>query len=74
MAYPNPAQDFLWLDELNSGDYLELYDAFGQRVWSALAAGKTQRIDLSSIPSGMYMVRLMRDDSENVSLKVIVKK
>ena len=56
-TYPNPASNFTKV-ELNSAEgKIEIYDAIGAVVKSALVKNVTFTIDLSDLPSGVYTLK-----------------
>jgi hypothetical protein len=64
--YPNPVQDVLWID-LHSVPaepvILTLTDAFGRQVMSKGLEGSTVcRQDMSGLTSGLYFLRICRQD------------
>jgi hypothetical protein len=73
MVYPNPAKDWLQVDlppdQLANLQY-ELYDGLGQR----LQAGQLERqIDLSKLPGGMYILRIIDwEANKSQSQRVVI--
>lgn len=67
--YPNPVQDILNIDLQTSLKSVEVYNIQGQKV---LESNKNQ-INLSSLVSGIYMVRI-QDENNAVVTKKIIKK
>ncbi|MDP2188692.1 MAG: T9SS type A sorting domain-containing protein [Sphingobacteriaceae bacterium] len=61
--YPNPAQDYFWLEstKASSNAWLSVYDAHGRCVHQEqlqLEAGERQRVDCSQWANGLYQYRL----------------
>jgi hypothetical protein len=57
-VYPNPVSDYLYVDlPLETKHELEVYSLDGKRVLSVDVQYEKQRIDLSKIPSGIYLLR-----------------
>ncbi|MEM9549234.1 MAG: SdrD B-like domain-containing protein [Bacteroidota bacterium] len=64
--YPNPARDVITLDGLNSDEvyYAKLIDSRGQVLKSINLSGTiTQRIEIGDLPSGVYEILLLSDNS-----------
>ncbi len=74
-VYPNPAKDYIEVDieaERFSSSEIELFDMQGRMVKKAKLAGKKgNRIDVSSLPSGVYVLGAKNDDG--VMRKKIIK-
>ena len=73
-AYPNPVRYQLTVDfPANEGDatLMELYDLKGRLLKVTSFNGKSERIDLSSFPSGEYILRIREGDQLLKSLKII---
>jgi hypothetical protein len=61
-VYPNPASTQLTVEIEGQGSYesVELFDAMGRVVVrETLNNSEKNTIDLSNVPSGMYVVRLL---------------
>jgi hypothetical protein len=54
--YPNPAQDNIVIKGANKGDLVSIYSATGQLVMTAMAE-PNKEIEVSHLPSGLYMIR-----------------
>lgn len=74
LVYPNPAGNVLYIKTQANAPQVEVMNTSGQAVMVktvASAAGTTQ-LDISSLPSGVYLVKVF--DNDNVSFhKVIVE-
>lgn len=67
--YPNPVQDILSVDTVNTIKSVEVYNLQGQKV---LVSNQSQ-INLSNLSAGIYMVRI-EDENNAVNTKRIIKK
>lgn len=65
--YPNPVRDFLKIETVLQIKSVEIYNIQGQKVLSS----NQKQIDVTHLPSGVYMVRIA-DTSNKVSLKKII--
>lgn len=54
--YPNPAQDNIVIKGADKGDLVRIYSATGQLVMTAMAE-PDKEIEISNLPSGLYMIR-----------------
>lgn len=57
-VYPNPAAQFIWINGVNIGDAIEIFDVKGLLLISVLAKNKTENIDVNSLKPGIYLVRV----------------
>ncbi|MDK2773028.1 MAG: T9SS type A sorting domain-containing protein [Flavobacterium sp.] len=69
VLYPNPVQDILSVDTVNTIKSVEVYNLQGQKV---LVSNQSQ-INLSNLSAGIYMVRI-EDENNAVNTKRIIKK
>lgn len=70
--YPNPVNDILNIDYVESIKFVEVFDLLGKRVKTLDTNDKNVQIDLSDLASGTYMVQL-KTDSKTQFIKVIKK-
>ena len=70
--YPNPVDDFLYIKSPDGDDCLEtsLYDVFGRLVGKKPAG--VSGMNVSGLPSGMYLLQIKKDDTAVSLQKVIV--
>ena len=57
VAYPNPCQSMLYVNQVSVGETVTLCNAFGQLVWSGVAADTQVRINMQDLPSGIYILK-----------------
>ncbi|MDA3854249.1 MAG: discoidin domain-containing protein, partial [Bacteroidales bacterium] len=69
-AYPNPVQDFLYFDTSKTIKSVSVFDWSGRNLLNATM--NTKSIDLSSLNSGTYLVKVATDTS--VKIMKIMKK
>lgn len=67
--YPNPVNDVLNIDIKDEISSVEIYALQGQKVLSS----KENKINVSELPSGIYLVRVV-DVNNNIATKKIIKK
>lgn len=59
ILYPMPAHDFVWLkSDRISGKEIRLFNTQGQLIRTVTMQADEQRIDLSSLPAGTYLLQL----------------
>ena len=72
--YPNPAQDVLRFDSIEAGRVL-IYDTTGRVVLSQDVVVGISSIDISTLATGLYLVRLgdgIHDSLHKRTQKIIV--
>ena len=67
--YPNPASEQVTVSGLPEGSRVELYDAMGRRI----NVSTHQRINVSTIPSGIYLLRCIAPDGVVHTEKLIIR-
>lgn len=70
--YPNPATDFVVLEDLKTDAQIELYDVLGKLILTQKANEKTVKIDISTLNKGLYLVKI-RTENEGLQLGKFVK-
>ncbi|MGA2298388.1 MAG: T9SS type A sorting domain-containing protein, partial [FCB group bacterium] len=59
LIYPNPASNFLNINSVNIiGKDILIYDMLGNKLMSTTAAGAETRINIESLQTGVYFVRI----------------
>jgi hypothetical protein len=56
--YPNPAQDYLFIDNANIDDNVNVFNVVGKRVMSFKIETENQAVDITDLKSGIYFLRL----------------
>lgn len=67
--YPNPVHTFLNIESNNTYEAIEIYTLLGKKV---LTAEATTHLNVSSLNSGMYLVKIVGSNNE-VIIKRIIK-
>ena len=57
VIYPNPADNFVVLQNAKVGDKLDLYDVVGKKVRSFNVESESQQLDISDLKTGVYFAR-----------------
>lgn len=74
-VYPNPATDRvnLQLEEFNGQYTVQVFNALGMEVLNTTAVNATQTLDISTLSTGQYMVRVFNNEKESVERLNIIK-
>ncbi len=70
--YPNPVNDVLNVNYVESIKFVEVFDLLGKRVKTLNTNNQNIQIDLSDLASGTYMIQL-KTESKTQFIKVIKK-
>ncbi|MDD4149910.1 MAG: T9SS type A sorting domain-containing protein [Bacteroidales bacterium] len=72
--YPNPCSEYVFV-ELNGmeADRIEIYDIVGKNILASKIISENQKIDISHILKGIYLVRIM-DKGNIIYTEKIIKK
>ena len=71
-VYPNPASTQLTVE--SAAEYhFALFDATGREVLTGNYAAGIQRLDVSQLPTGLYIAKLTATDKETMSTRVIIE-
>ena len=73
--YPNPADDFITIDTINSleGAIISIFDINGRRVLNYKQNANSNKVDVSSLSIGEYIIRVVTSDGLMASKKLIKK-
>jgi hypothetical protein len=71
--YPNPAQNEFTIEGNLNLYQIELFDSVGRIHRKANPNGAIYTFDISSLPKGIYFVRVLNEDNTFVSIRKIVK-
>lgn len=58
MAYPNPCQKVLNVNNVAVNEPVSLFNAMGQQIWSGMTQDTYFQLDMQSYPAGMYMLQV----------------
>jgi hypothetical protein len=71
-VYPNPARDYVIIDEMKSGDEIVIYNASGQVIENRKATGSRLTIDMTAMTKGVYYL-VINNNKEKISGQKIAK-
>ena len=72
-VFPNPARDYFELTPNQLVSSLTLYNSIGQRV-KTYSAERGKKYDITSIPSGLYLVELMDSNAKTLRTVRLLKR
>lgn len=62
IVYPNPAQSLITVKTgFDNGCRLEIINSTGQRMMQMLISGTQERVDISNLPVGMYIIKAEKE-------------
>ena len=71
--YPNPSDDIINVEIENIGNAtIEIYNISGRLIFSKAFDSEVEKIDISGFSKGIYIVKVMQDNTLNVG-KVVIK-
>ncbi|MDD4150231.1 MAG: PKD domain-containing protein, partial [Bacteroidales bacterium] len=70
-VYPNPAKDVLFISSDVEIEYITLYDAIGRKVLEQKTEGKLVDIDVSTLISGNYVIKIRCKLAMDLQLKFL---
>lgn len=76
LLYPNPFKDFLYLDFTTNnfkGSEYQLFDAQGKLIKRDKITQSKSEFNFSSLPSAMYIIRIIQNGENLKSFKIIKK-
>jgi hypothetical protein len=73
-VYPNPVNDMLHIKLTEAAASVSVVNAIGVVVITKQQRGNVFSIDTSSLPPGLYFVRVLREDKTSVVRKIIISR
>ena len=58
MAYPNPCQNVLTVNNVMVNEPVSLFNAMGQQIWNGMTQDTSMQIDMQAYPAGIYMLQV----------------
>ena len=58
VAYPNPCQNVLNVNNVMVNEPVSLFNAMGQQIWSGMTQDTYFQLDMQSYPAGIYMLQI----------------
>jgi hypothetical protein len=69
--YPNPTQDIITFEALQSDSEVRLFNIMGQQVHSFVAKNNKEQVSINHLASGMYLVQIRNVDGEIYTAKIV---
>lgn len=69
--YPNPAKDFIQIEENSAIQQLKIYNSQGQLVYEIEI--NTSKIDIRNLPNGNYLLQFFNYKNEIIAVKKLAK-
>lgn len=73
-VFPNPATDYVFIDGINTGDNIVIYNSLGKVVFSTKSNSQLEKLDLRLLNEGYYIVCVFENSRMKISKKMIIKK
>lgn len=73
-VYPNPAQDFIWIESTEPIQKLKLYDLQGRVLWQQEENVNNQQINLSAWTNNVYLLQITTQNDYQLIKKIIINK
>lgn len=71
--YPNPTEDFIFVQSTSSINTVEIYNILGQSMIKKVINTKQGKIDISTLASGSYFIKLKIENNKAVKTFRIIK-
>jgi hypothetical protein len=71
-VYPNPATDYIVIDNIFAGTDITISDVSGRTVYKQTAAGNKETLSVASLAKGIYLLTLQTGNNKSVG-KIIKK-
>jgi hypothetical protein len=72
--YPNPATHFISIDSDENVKEISVFNLVGRKLLSFKDVKKEERYDVTSLPSGMYLVRIVDQSNKIITTQRISKR
>ncbi len=72
--YPNPANDFITISNAEGISSIEVYNLIGRKVKVFTDVTEGSTFDVSDLPKGMYLLRLLDEENDVLITKRISKR
>jgi PKD repeat protein len=69
--YPNPAVQDITIENSQSGTTMEIYNMTGSLVLHTSLQSTREKVNISDIPTGIYMIRFTDKDQRQTSMKFL---
>ena len=70
---PNPTDGEFYLTGLNEFEQITVLNALGEEIFSLTAKSVTEKLNIDGNSAGIYFVKIMRNNGNIETLKVVLK-
>ncbi len=67
-VYPNPTSGMIYIEGISNNDVISLYDLNGKLLLKKTAATARAQVDISSLPGGLYIVKVGDKTSRRIAI------
>jgi hypothetical protein len=71
--YPNPAQDLVTIEGLETGSMIELINGLGAVMQQKQATTYSENLSVENLPEGMYIVRVTFTNGKTIHQRVLIR-
>jgi len=72
--YPNPATDYIQINNVKNLKEVHIFNVVGNEVKTFNSAKAGQKLNISNISSGMYLVQLIDSNNKIIATKRLSKR
>ncbi len=69
--YPNPVTNELYIEGIDNGTIIELYDVVGKKIHHATTSNNKYSINMSSYATGNYLLKMKFNDGRETQSKIV---
>lgn len=73
-VYPNPATNYISIDQDEDVKQIVIFNLVGRKMMSINDVEKDQQYDVSNLPRGMYLVRIVDNSNKIITTQRISKR
>lgn len=70
-AYPNPVKDLLNISMASAGNDIQIFNSRGEQVMKTRVAAANSQLNVSTLASGLYLVKITKEGKLVSQLKVV---
>jgi len=72
--YPNPTSDYFSVNYTDNITKVEIFNIIGRHIKTFTVGESTNRFDVSTLASGLYLIRITDDSGDVIATKRLDKK
>jgi hypothetical protein len=70
-VYPNPVNETLFIEGIDKGTRIQLFDVLGREVFNSLSTRQQETITTQQLPAGNYILQLSYPDGTRDNVKMV---